>query len=121
MVVPTVVYFLTAASTNVSNRSSCPKPRIRYVSGGELREYCEAHGPLSEIDSRVFFRQIIKAVHYSHSKKIIHRDLKLENILLDAQKRCKIVDFGLSDFVADAARTVTDAGTESYLAPEVRI
>jgi len=61
----------------------------------------------------------VRAVHYIHSKKIIHRDLKLENVLLDSQNRFKIVDFGLSDYVSSKERTVTDAGTEAYLAPEV--
>jgi len=74
---------------------------------------------LSEEESRSFFKQIVRAVHYIHSKKIIHRDLKLENILLDARNQCKIVDFGLSDYVSGKDRTVTDAGTEAYLAPEV--
>lgn len=89
------------------------------AAGGELRRYVERHGLLSEDEARVFFKQIIGAVHYIHNKKIIHRDLKLENILLDSNNRCKIVDFGLSDYVTSKERTVTDAGTEAYLAPEV--
>mmetsp|Transcript_41865 Transcript_41865/g.129761 ORF Transcript_41865/g.129761 Transcript_41865/m.129761 type:complete len:498 (+) Transcript_41865:105-1598(+) len=92
---------------------------MEYAAGGELRGYVERHTALDEEESRQFFKQIVRAVHYVHSKKIIHRDLKLENILLDAQNRCKIVDFGLSDYVSSKERTVTDAGTEAYLAPEV--
>eukprot|EP00928_Gymnodinium_smaydae_P018244 TRINITY_DN16951_c0_g1_i1.p1 TRINITY_DN16951_c0_g1~~TRINITY_DN16951_c0_g1_i1.p1 ORF type:complete len:480 (+),score=98.09 TRINITY_DN16951_c0_g1_i1:337-1776(+) len=92
---------------------------MEFASGGELRGYVERHKFLSEEESRLFFKQIVRAVHYVHSKKIIHRDLKLENILLDANNRCKIVDFGLSDYVSSKERTVTDAGTEAYLAPEV--
>lgn len=92
---------------------------MEFCPGGELRDYVEKQGFLSEEDSRKFFKEISRAVHYVHQKKIIHRDLKLENILLDAQNRCKIVDFGLSDYVASNERTVTDAGTEAYLAPEV--
>merc|ERR1719356_763487 len=92
---------------------------VEFAGGGELRAYAEKNGPLSEEESRVFFKQIVRAVHYVHSKKIIHRDLKLENILLDKENRCKIVDFGLSDYVSTKERTVTDAGTEAYLAPEV--
>jgi MAP/microtubule affinity-regulating kinase len=92
---------------------------MEYAAGGELRGYVEKHASLSEEESRTFFKQMVRAVHYIHSKKIIHRDLKLENILLDGQNRCKIVDFGLSDYVSGKDRTVTDAGTEAYLAPEV--
>lgn len=93
---------------------------MEFAAGGELRGYVERQVALREEEARTFFKQIVRAVHYIHSKKIIHRDLKLENILLDANCRCcKIVDFGLSDYVATNQRTVTDAGTEAYLAPEV--
>lgn len=92
---------------------------MEFCAGGELRAYVEKRSSLSEEEARNFFRQIVRAIHYVHSKKIIHRDLKLENILLDAQNKCKIVDFGLSGSVAANERTVTDAGTEAYLAPEV--
>lgn len=92
---------------------------MEFAAGGELRGYVERHTYLEEDEARTLFKQIVRAVHYIHSKKIIHRDLKLENVLLDAQNRCKIVDFGLSDYVSSKERTVTDAGTEAYLAPEV--
>jgi len=92
---------------------------MEFCPGGELRGYVERQGFLEEEESKGFFKQIVRAIHYVHTKKIIHRDLKLENILLDAQNRCKIVDFGLSDYVSSKERTVTDAGTEAYLAPEV--
>lgn len=92
---------------------------MEFAAGGELRGYVEKKKALSEEESRQFFKQIVRAVHYVHSKKIIHRDLKLENILLDSQNRCKIVDFGLSDYVSSREKTVTDGGTEAYLAPEV--
>mmetsp|Transcript_67078 Transcript_67078/g.148604 ORF Transcript_67078/g.148604 Transcript_67078/m.148604 type:complete len:481 (+) Transcript_67078:228-1670(+) len=92
---------------------------MEFAAGGELRSYVERHTSLDEEESRGFFKQIVRAVHYIHSKRIIHRDLKLENILLDANNKCKIVDFGLSDYVSSKERTVTDAGTQAYLAPEV--
>eukprot|EP00922_Rhytidocystis_sp_ex-Travisia-forbesii_P036565 GHVS01054376.1.p1 GENE.GHVS01054376.1~~GHVS01054376.1.p1 ORF type:complete len:600 (+),score=68.96 GHVS01054376.1:111-1910(+) len=92
---------------------------MEYASNGELRELVSQRDILPEEEARTFFEQIVKGVHYCHSKNIVHRDLKLENILLDAQFRCKIADFGLSDFVADSSRTVTEGGTEAYLAPEV--
>lgn len=92
---------------------------MEYCEAGELRGYVEKSTFLEEEESRSFFKQIVRPVHYCHSKNIIHRDLKLENILLDSQMCCKIVDFGLSDYVSSKERTVTDAGTQAYLAPEV--
>jgi serine/threonine protein kinase len=92
---------------------------MEFAANGELKDYVEKRGSLTEEESRHFFKQIVRAVHFIHSKNIIHRDLKLENILLDAQNKCKIVDFGLSDHVSGKEKTVTDAGTEAYLAPEV--
>lgn len=92
---------------------------MEFAPGGELREYVQKYTSLSEDESRLHFKQIVLAVHYCHSRSIIHRDLKLENILLDAELKPKIVDFGLSDYVSSKERTVTDAGTEAYLAPEV--
>lgn len=92
---------------------------MEFAAGGELRGYVEEKKFLSEDEARHFFKQIVRAVHYIHGKKIIHRDLKLENILLDNANKCKIVDFGLSGYVVPHERTVTDAGTEAYLAPEV--
>jgi len=92
---------------------------MEYASAGQLREYVEKKGILAEDEARVMFGQISKAVHYCHGKNVVHRDLKLENILLDDKKNVKIVDFGLSDFVANSENLKTDAGTEAYLAPEV--
>ncbi|EER02882.1 Ovarian-specific serine/threonine-protein kinase Lok, putative [Perkinsus marinus ATCC 50983] len=92
---------------------------MELASGGELRRFVERHGPLDENISRHIFNQIAKAVHYCHSKRVVHRDLKLENILMDEHNCCKIVDFGLADFAVIPEIMVTDAGTEAYLAPEV--
>ena len=53
-----------------------------YLRGGELYDYLEERGKLSENESRLLFTQIVKAVDYCHKMKVIHRDLKLDNILL---------------------------------------
>uniref|UniRef100_A0A0G4GAP9 Protein kinase domain-containing protein n=1 Tax=Chromera velia CCMP2878 TaxID=1169474 RepID=A0A0G4GAP9_9ALVE len=92
---------------------------LEFAPNGELREYVAEREFLDEDEARKFFLQIVKAVHYCHSKNVVHRDLKLENILLDEEFKCKIADFGLSDFVAESERTKTEGGTEAYLAPEV--
>jgi serine/threonine protein kinase len=68
------------------------------VSGGELFDYAAQHDRLSEAETRVFMRQILAAVDYMHRRGIVHRDLKLENILLDSFGNIKIIDFGLGNF-----------------------
>ncbi|KAL8272476.1 hypothetical protein Esti_003599 [Eimeria stiedai] len=95
---------------------------MEFASKGDLRGYLQAHGRLSEDRARAFFEQVLKGVHYCHSKNIVHRqveNLKLENILLDEECRCKIADFGLSHFVVGTTGMRTEAGTLAYLAPEV--
>jgi len=54
---------------------------MEYASGGELREYVSSKGSLNEDESKIIFKQIISAVKHCHKNSIIHRDLKLENIL----------------------------------------
>jgi serine/threonine protein kinase len=55
---------------------------MEYLGGGELLEYVSSRGRLDEAEAKFFFTQIAEAVHYLHREKLIHRDLKLENILL---------------------------------------
>ena len=54
-----------------------------------------------------------------HSKNIIHRDLKLENVMLDSNGYLKIIDFGLSKTIASEQVAMTQCGTAEYFAPEV--
>ena len=58
---------------------------MEYLEGGELKKYIsDKGGVLEESDAQFFFKQIIEAIYYCHREKIIHRDLKLENILLES-------------------------------------
>lgn len=63
---------------------------MEYASGGDLLEYINSRGPLTDDESRRLFRQMADAVSYCHKKQVVHRDLKCENILLDAKRNIKI-------------------------------
>lgn len=94
---------------------------MEHASGGELIDYIAAKKYLSEKEARKFFRQIISAVDHCHAAHVVHRDLKLENLLLSADKNLLISDFGLgrtfSTHVDDYMKTF--CGTPNYAAVEL--
>ncbi|XP_022242809.1 MAP/microtubule affinity-regulating kinase 3-like isoform X2 [Limulus polyphemus] len=92
---------------------------MEYASGGELFDYLVAHGRMKEKESRAKFRQIVSAVQYCHQKKIIHRDLKAENLLLDGEMNIKIADFGFSNEFSPGQKLDTFCGSPPYAAPEL--
>lgn len=92
---------------------------IEFAQNGELFEYLVKCGRFKEKDARLKFRQIISAVQYCHSKNVVHRDLKAENLLLDAQYNIKIADFGFSNFYAPHKKLDTFCGSPPYAAPEL--
>lgn len=91
---------------------------MEYADGGELRELVDKHIRLDELRARQLFHQIVSGVDYCHRMKIIHRDLKLENILLDSKGNVKIADFGLSNSIKFGQKMDTNCGTPSYTCPE---
>ena len=88
-------------------------------SGGELFDYLAEKGRLSEDESRVIFGQLCLAVGYIHEKGVVHRDLKLENVLLDEHCRVKLGDFGFTREFERGALLDTYCGTTGYAAPEM--
>lgn len=74
---------------------------LEYAQAGTLFNLCEAQGALGEDIGRFFLHQILDVLSYMHGKKIVHRDLKLENILLDDKMNLKIADFGFSRYQTD--------------------
>jgi NUAK family SNF1-like kinase len=66
---------------------------MEYASGGELYDYLNERKRVSEVEARGIFRQIISAVHFLHKNRIVHRDLKLENILIDSKGDIKVAIF----------------------------
>lgn len=94
---------------------------MEYAAGGELFERICNAGRFSEDEARYFFQQLISGVNYCHSMQICHRDLKLENTLLDGSPapRLKICDFGYSKSSLLHSRPKSTVGTPAYIAPEV--
>ncbi|CAN6461153.1 unnamed protein product [Victoria cruziana] len=94
---------------------------MEYAAGGELFERICSAGRFSEDEARYFFQQLISGVSYCHSMEICHRDLKLENALLDgsAAPRLKICDFGYSKSLLLHSKPKSTVGTPAYIAPEV--
>ncbi|KAL3651117.1 Serine/threonine-protein kinase sapk10 [Castilleja foliolosa] len=94
---------------------------MEYASGGELFERISNAGRFNENEARFFFQQLISGVSYCHSMEICHRDLKLENTLLDGSPapRLKICDFGYSKSSLLHSQPKSTVGTPAYIAPEV--
>ncbi|KVH92245.1 serine/threonine-protein kinase SAPK2-like [Cynara cardunculus var. scolymus] len=94
---------------------------MEYASGGELFDRISSAGRFSEDEARFFFQQLISGVRYCHSMQICHRDLKLENVLLDGSStpRLKICDFGYSKSSVLHSQPKSTVGTPAYIAPEV--
>ncbi|KAM7513935.1 hypothetical protein LguiA_003518 [Lonicera macranthoides] len=94
---------------------------MEYAAGGELFDRICNAGRFSEAEARYFFQQLISGVCYCHSMQICHRDLKLENTLLDDSPapRLKICDFGYSKSSLLHSRPKSTVGTPAYIAPEV--
>ncbi|KAM7539542.1 hypothetical protein Aperf_G00000022482 [Anoplocephala perfoliata] len=92
---------------------------MEYASGGEVFDFLVTHGKMAEREARAKFRQIVSAVQYCHQKKVVHRDLKAENLLLDSQMNVKIADFGFSNEFSPDKKLDTFCGSPPYAAPEL--
>jgi MAP/microtubule affinity-regulating kinase len=95
---------------------------MEYCSGGELKDYIDNKFPMTEDTVYDLACQIAEAIRFCHNSKVIHRDLKLENILFASKSssQIKIVDFGISGMFAGGSNGErSDAGSLLYIAPEV--
>ncbi|TGO54150.1 hypothetical protein BOTNAR_0276g00100 [Botryotinia narcissicola] len=93
---------------------------LEYCPGDELYNYLLAHGPLPVEKVQKIFTQLVGAVSFVHNSSCVHRDLKLENILLDKHENVKLVDFGFTrEYEGKASYLQTFCGTICYSAPEM--
>ena len=94
---------------------------LEYVPGTSLYMYLKSkpNHLLEELEAKRIFRQVLSALDYIHSQNIAHRDIKLDNILLDAKNNVKIIDFGFSTMNSHDEKTRVFCGTPSYMAPEI--
>jgi len=92
---------------------------FEFVNGGQMLDYIISHGRLKEKQARKFSRQIASALDYCHRNSIVHRDLKIENILISKTGDIKIIDFGLSNLFAPSDQLKTFCGSLYFAAPEL--
>jgi len=92
---------------------------MEFVQGGLLFDVCQNMGAMGEDAGRFFLLQMIDSLDYMHQRRVAHRDLKLENILVDDNLNLKIADFGFACYKSiDSLKSYR--GTMTYMAPEIK-
>ena len=86
---------------------------------GDLLSFIRKRSKLTESSAKIIFKQIIEGLRYIHSNKIVHRDIKLDNILIDLTNTVKICDFGVSRKLSPGDIMHENCGTPAYIAPEI--
>lgn len=93
---------------------------MEYCGKGDLLNFVRNKGRLREYEAREIFKQLVEGTNYMHAQGVLHRDLKLENVLLNsALNTVKLCDFGISRFVEIGVPMHEQCGTPAYLAPEI--
>lgn len=77
------------------------------------------HSRIPEAEAAPIFRQIVSAVSYMHSLAIVHRDLKLDNVLIDENNEVKLIDFGFSSGCAADEKLTSACGTPQFMCPDL--
>lgn len=91
---------------------------MEYIRGGDLRNFMDHKGKFTEEWTKLYIAELVLALEYLHSNKIIYRDMKPNNIMVDDNLHIKLIDFGLSKImISEYAGTL--CGTPAYIAPEV--
>ena len=94
---------------------------MEYICAGDLLTYIKKRSKLTEPVAKFIFKQIILGIKHIHDNNIIHRDIKLDNILLDLDNNIKICDFGVSRKINIGEIMFEQCGTPAYIAPEILI
>jgi len=90
------------------------------VLGGDLLTFIKKRNKLPEDTAKFIFRQLLESLNYIHNKNIVHRDIKLDNILIDLNNNIKLCDFGVGKYIPDNSELLFEqCGTPAYIAPEV--
>ena len=92
---------------------------MEYAGGGDLLQYVKKRKRLDEAEAKRIFRQIVYGLAHCHCRSVLHRDIKLDNILLDNDGEIKICDFGVSRVIKKNQRITEQCGTPAYIAPEI--
>lgn len=92
---------------------------MEYISCGDLLSYVRKRSKLTEPIAKFIFKQIIKGLIFIHNKGIAHRDIKLDNILIDINSNIKLCDFGIAKKIKKGELMTDQCGTPAYIAPEV--
>ena len=93
---------------------------MEYAPGGDLLQYVKSRHRLPESEARPLFHQIIEGALAIHNTGVLHRDFKLDNILLNSDKsHIKICDFGVSRVMRRGQKVSEQCGTPAYIAPEI--
>ena len=111
---PNVIRLFDVAET--SARIYCI---MEYADGGSLLDYVRRRKRLPEAEAAKFAYQTCLALDRCHRSGVAHRDVKLENLLLDAHDDIKLIDFGLSAVLAPGKKLKVHCGSPSYAAPEI--
>ena len=90
-----------------------------FIGGGELRKVLRDAKKFTEKEIKFYSVQLIHGLKYLHDSNIMHRDLKLENMLLDENGYLKIVDFGVAEVLRHNQVAYDFTGTPAYFAPEI--
>lgn len=93
--------------------------KLEYVAGGLLFDVCQTVGGMGEDGGRFVLSQMLDVLTELQSKNVVHRDLKLENILVDDQLNLKVADFGFATF-KNIEKLKSYRGTMTYMAPEIK-
>ena len=89
------------------------------ISGGDLLSFVKKRTKLNEKTCKFIFKQLLQAIKFIHTKNIIHRDIKLDNVLIDLNNNIKLCDFGVGKMIHEGEILTDQCGTPAYIAPEI--